>query len=113
MRPPKAAFIDRSQPPEKEEVRTVPDGYKCQAPVINWNGTSADALKGQVKEAADATYKLLDKLAEMFPHGRDYQTLPSAAYQRARSEHESRQARVQSVLDELHDIYQQLLMQER
>ena len=105
MRPPKVTFIERSQSPEKE------DPIMIQAPQVNLNGTSKESLMEQVRNAADACYNLQAQLADMRPHGRDYQTAPEGAYQRARSEHDAREAKVQSVLDDLHAIYQQLMMQ--
>ena len=70
MRPPKVTFIERSQSPEKE------DPIMIQAPQVNLNGTSKESLMEQVRNAADACYNLQAQLADMRPHGRDYQTAP-------------------------------------
>lgn len=82
-----------------------------QAPQINMNGSSKESLMTQVLAAADACHNLLSVLAEMRPHGRDYQTAPEGSYTKAREEAQQRELKVQSVYDDLNTIYQQLLMQ--
>lgn len=56
-------------------------------PQVNLNGTSAEALLRQYTQAADAIRVAVNAFVDAAPHGRDYQTLPDGAYERARAEH--------------------------
>jgi len=71
------------------------------APTIHMNGTGREALLDQVTDAASALYKALDALSEAAPNGRDYYPQGPAAFEQARTEHQSRADRLRSVLSEL------------
>ena len=79
-----------------------------QAPVVNSNGTSKEALVSQLKDVYVAGRAMLEAMAEATPHGRDYQTAPPGTYQAAMQQHEDREARILSVLEEIEAIVGQL-----
>ena len=79
-----------------------------QAPVVNSNGTSKEALVSQLKDVYVAGRAMLEAMAEATPHGRDYQTAPPGTYQVAMQQHEDREARILSVLEEIEAIVGQL-----
>ena len=74
---------------------------KPQAPVVNLNGTSKDALVGQVCNVRSAIDNALKALALATPHGRDYQTASDGAYALAAAQHRDRVAALTVVSDDL------------
>lgn len=79
-----------------------------QAPVLNLNGSSREALFGQLEAAYLAGAAFADRLAECAPHGRDYQTAPVGAYIKAREEHEARMRGVRDLLDQIESLVSSL-----
>ena len=74
---------------------------KPQAPVVNLNGTSKDALIEQVCDVRSAIDNALKALALATPHGRDYQTAREGAYALAAAQHRDRVAALTVVSDDL------------
>jgi|TARA_R110000765_G_scaffold351331_1_gene441317 hypothetical protein len=74
---------------------------KPQAPIVNLNGTSKDALMEQVGDARSAIDDALKALALATPHGRDYQTASEGAYALAAAQHRDRVAALTVVSDDL------------
>lgn len=74
---------------------------KFTVPTVHLNGTSFAGLYDPLVRAGDDLSAALGSLAECAPHGRDYYLQGEDAYAKARTEHLSRVARLQSVLDEL------------
>lgn len=83
------------------------------APLIHLNGSSAEALKTQIETAGRAVEQAIEALVHASPHGRDYYPLGHAAITTAVREHQDRLKRLTSVLEELHEIYRQIVKQER
>jgi len=75
-------------------------------PTIHLNGTGKEDLIKQVREAHSAVCEAIDKLYGMAPHGRDYYPQGDFAYAEARTEHLARLEPLQSVRDELMDLWQ-------
>jgi len=76
----------------------------AQAPVLNINGASADSLvEGHIK-----VWRLIREtkaaLAEITPHGRDFQTVDKAVYDRAREEHFARMVQLDKIEREICEI---------
>lgn len=85
-----------------------------QFPRINLNGTSANALIDETRQALNAVAKARDAVAEMTVHGRDYQTYPdlgNTEYRIARDEQTLRLRKLDEVLRELESLYTNLLDQ--
>ena len=86
-----------------------------QYPQVNLNGTLGAILLRQYLDAADALRAAERRLDESAPHGRDYQTLDSAldggAFCRANNEHLDRKRRLESIIQELLDIAQEIARQ--
>lgn len=80
----------------------TPNGLEL--PIVNLNGTSKLELEKQYREAVLSCDELLDALAGMNPHGRDYQ-IGDSDYTVARKQHIQRTALVAKVRDELIEIY--------
>ena len=74
---------------------------KPQAPIVNLNGTSKDALMEQVGNARSAIDDALKALTLATPHGRDYQTASEGAYRLAAAQHRDRVAALTVVSDDL------------
>lgn len=74
------------------------------APIINLNGTSADALLNQYERAAHALLDAIRVLHAAAPHGRDFQTAAPFTYERARIEHEHRIHCLNSILTEVAEV---------
>jgi len=70
-------------------------------PEVHMNGTGKRALVDQVMNAVHAASKLLDALAGMSPHGRDYYVLGDDVFLKAREQHDQRVIKVNSVFEEL------------
>lgn len=83
--------------------RGKPDMREIQLPLVNWNGTSRDALFNQYLAALRGVEAAMEILAKAAPHGRDYQTLadPSAGFIRASNEHNERLLALFKVGEEL------------
>lgn len=84
---------------------------KLTVPTIHLNGTSFAGLHGPLARAGEAIGAAIGGLAECAPHGRDYYLQGEGAYPKARDEHLSRVARLQSVLDELKVLARQVQKQ--
>ena len=72
------------------EVNTVASDLAAANKAIanaNLNGTDANELQRQWHEVWKAAEALQTALMQVTPHGRDYQTAPSGAYQEARVAH--------------------------
>lgn len=87
-------------------------------PIVNLNGTSAESLIEDTLRAIRALRLALTKMGEAHPHGRDYQVHGGAMLlASAIQDHESRLKRVQSVIDELtaiaEDVDRQRMERER
>ena len=70
-------------------------------PTIHLNGTSRETLLEQVCDAANAIRDAQRVLQEAAPNGRDYYPLGPDAIGMAIAEHDQRQLKLQSVLEEL------------
>ncbi len=77
------------------------DGRKIRAPIVNINGTSREQLVKQYTDAMIAIENAGGLLQNSAPHGRDYQTLPTAEFNLAMSEHRTRE---KALLRVLHDL---------
>ncbi len=80
-------------------------------PVVNMNGTSRDSLLENLLKTTSILQVAIDRLRECMPHGRDYQTVDSKLYGKARDQHIKRIEAVDSVRQELliiaDEIYRQ------
>lgn len=79
-----------------------------RVPTIHLNGTSADALQDSADAAARALHDALAVLIEAGPNARDYYPQGDAAIAEARTEHDSRIARLRSVLVELTELQESI-----
>lgn len=70
-------------------------------PGVNLNGTRPAELLRQYLDALGALRTTQVALAEMRPHGRDYQTLPPAAFDTARAQHQAREERLDAIRAEI------------
>lgn len=75
-----------------------------QIPTIHSNGTSAQELIKQLREAYAALGTACDKLKEATPHGRDYYPQGPNAITAARDEHFTRLRKVEQVREEVLEI---------
>lgn len=75
-----------------------------QAPELNLNGSGKRDLFEQYRSAIEALVLTGNTLRSSMPHGRDYQTLPDGAYERARAQHLRRLESICKVQDELSAI---------
>lgn len=84
-----------------------------QAPIININGTSPDALVEQVIDILTALREAKMMLVKHGPHGRDYQTDPSGGilFRLAQSEHRSRLIHLDAMIKDYEDIGEQIMAQ--
>lgn len=85
---------------------------KPQAPVINLNGTAAVSLVEEYKTAAHTLRAAIKAVGDVTVHGRDYQTVDYALYQKARSEHVQRLQKLEEVLDEIESLHEQVYRQQ-
>lgn len=83
------------------------------APIVNMNGTSADALVEQIHRAVVAIKDAAVALTDMYPHGRDFQLSPNGAYNTAREQHDQRLRALNVIEDELNAMYMNLYRQRR
>lgn len=72
-------------------------------PIVNLNGSSAEALLAQNAKARQHLYNTLLALYDMMPHGRDYIGHPERC-ETARREHMARIQSLQTVMFELEAI---------
>jgi hypothetical protein len=79
-----------------------------QAPRINLNGSDKNVLLQEYKTAWTAAVQLRNMLLFTSPHGRDYQTAPTGAYEIARNQHVARLKAVDIIANELMDICEQI-----
>ena len=70
-------------------------------PTIHVNGSSADALLTQLRDAQHALQGALEALARAAPHGRDYYPQGDSAYRLAAEEHGARALKVREVVHDL------------
>lgn len=85
---------------------------KLAVPTIHLNGTSQQELENQLREAASAVAKAVEKLCQAAPHGRDYYVQEPDGFQQARAEHRARVERLESVGQELMQIYEAIVFAE-
>jgi len=69
-------------------------------PTVHLGGTARQSLLDQFMEAGHALSLALSKMQDACPNGRDYYLRGLPAFEAAVQEHESRVARVQSVMAE-------------
>ncbi len=81
---------------------------KLMVPTVHLNGTSFAGLHDPLVRAGQAIGGAIADLAECAPHGRDYYVQGDDAYAKARDEHLSRVARLQSVLEEVKVLARQV-----
>ena len=79
-------------------------------PTVHLNGTSRESLQEQLSQAGGAIQLALKALNEAAPHARDYYPqgdgeVYTESFRTAVAQHEDRYARLQSVLDELTELY--------
>lgn len=79
---------------------------KTTIPLIHLNGTSANELQREVREAYDAIKVARDKLAAMTVHGRDhYPKADKDSFRKAQAEHQARFVALDKIKEELQDIW--------
>lgn len=84
---------------------------KLMTPTVHLNGTGRESLQAQLSGAAEAIQAALVALNQAAPHARDYYPqgkmgeIFTHAFRTAVAQHEDRYARLQSVLDELTELY--------
>jgi len=83
-----------------------------QAPVINLNGTSAESLVTEYREASRTLRAAIKAVENITVHGRDYQTVARGLYLTARSEQEARLIKLQEVLGEIESLHEQVYEQQ-
>lgn len=76
-------------------------------PTINLNGSDPKSLSEAYRLAGTKLYDAQDALAETAPHGRDY---PEADFQAAKKAHIERLEKIQSVIDELGELHEGVLV---
>ncbi|WNM70234.1 hypothetical protein [Myxococcus phage Mx1] len=96
------------EPANKEPVQAS----TLTVPTIHLNGTSAETLFEQYRTVAHALRNARQMLATAYPHGRDYYMSPGTL-EKAEVEHESRLARVSSVIAELEELAMHIRKAER
>lgn len=72
-------------------------------PTVHLNGTSADELMKQFRDAFDALHKATCLLQQAAPHGRDYYPQGQDTIYQAQKEHRAR-------IDKLIDVKNELLL---
>jgi hypothetical protein len=75
-----------------------------QFPKLNINGSHGPTLLNEYLEAASTVSSAIRALQRIDVHGRDYQTLDAQAYSRAHLEHVARLSKLESVMNELNLI---------
>jgi ferredoxin-NADP reductase len=74
------------------------------APTIHFNGSSADHLLDDYKDASTALKMAVDALSATAPNARDYYVAGPDAFSTAQREHVERIRRLGDVHDEIHEI---------
>jgi hypothetical protein len=77
-------------------------------PIVHLNGTSVDLLIEQVLDAAAQVRAAMSALDMAAPNARDYYPVPGA-FEEAQKQHLERTRKLNSVLEELIEIYHHLL----
>jgi hypothetical protein len=76
-------------------------------PSIHMNGTSADTLCSEIREAHEALEKATVALSCMTVHGRDhYVKADKESFSKAQAEHRARFVALEKIKTELMEIYQ-------
>lgn len=73
-------------------------------PTIHLNGTHPKDLLEAAQKASEALREALDKLSVCCPNGRDYCLPKSDSFKDAVEWHQSRMDRIQSVLNEIYEL---------
>lgn len=76
-------------------------------PMIHSNGTSREQLQRDLEAAVHSLRDAREALQQTAPNGRDYYVYQGSTdvFNQARSEYDSRQRRLQEVIDELMEIW--------
>jgi predicted dienelactone hydrolase len=82
------------------------DGTELLAPLVHLNGSSATTLLEGYRAAADALESALDALYATAPNGRDYYAQAENPIKRAEKEHFDRIRRLQSILQEVQLLHE-------
>jgi len=93
-------------------VKTI-TGKALIAPTINLNGSSASRLVEEYCGAMGALRAAEERLCEIRPHGRDYQTAAKGDEKLAKDQHERRIIAVHRCYVEIEEIAQSVQQQER
>ena len=88
----------------RDPVHPALEAPCLSVPTVHSNGTSGEALLDQVTGAMAAIRAAMDAMTEASPHARDYYTRGPHRLTQALVEHESRNARLRSVLVEYETI---------
>jgi hypothetical protein len=83
-----------------------------QPPVLNLNGTSSESLTKEYRAASHALRQAIEAVQNITVNGRDFQTVDDALYQKARSEQTERLQKLQTVLEEIESLHEQVYEQQ-
>ena len=83
---------------------TTSKGKTIRVPTVHLNGTGAESLAKDNREASAAIRAAIDAVGRATPNARDYYVQESGADLEAMREHVSRLGRLESVLDEIDAI---------
>lgn len=78
--------------------------YGLAIPTVHLNGTSANELLSQLKDAYSAVRQATEKLQRAAPHGRDYYVQNDRAYTLAREQHDQRLKALTDIASDLESI---------
>ena len=81
-------------------------------PHVHWNGTSRDELLKQLAGAQEAVIAAILAMGRATPHGRDYYVIGDDAITQARTEHQARIDKLNSIVGDLQQITEGVLVQE-
>ena len=81
-------------------------------PQVHWYGTSRDELVRQLSDAQEAIVAAVLAMGRATPHGRDYYVIGDQAITQARAEHQARLDKLHSILGDLQQITEGVLVQE-
>ena len=76
------------------------------APRVNLNGDTKQSLQQSLIDACHAIKEAQAKLRDTAPNARNFYVIGTDAYSRARNEHMDRAERLQSVYDDLFDLFE-------
>lgn len=82
------------------------------SPKVNINGTSADELLEQNKEALRALLEAFAAVQQCAPHGRDYQTVEPEQYRLARQQHNRWLTQLDDMRKEIEQVALDILAQQ-